>query len=190
MSDDGALVTRYLRTRRERDFAPLYDRCAPALWRLALRLARGDVAAARDLAQETWLRATLRLASFQREGRLGPWLAGIAWNCWRETERRSLRETPAPAGAHEPAVDPPDHGRGLDVRSALDRLAEGYRTVLLMHDLEGYTHAEIGAALGISVGTSKSQLARARAAVRRLLGGAPMAGAERGIAAPSPGGPS
>ena len=188
MSDDGELVTRYLGTHRERDFATLYHRCAPALWRLALRLARGDEAAARDLSQETWLRATRRLESFRRDARLGPWLAGIAWNCWRETARRSIREAPAGSPPGEPVVDPPDHALSLDVRDTLDGLPEGYRAVLLLHDLEGYTHGEIGEALGVSVGTSKSQLARARAAFRERLGEDPtgVARAQR-VAAPSPG---
>jgi RNA polymerase sigma-70 factor (ECF subfamily) len=55
------------------------------------------------------------------------------------------------------------------VSQALDRLAPGYRTVFLMHDLEGYTHEEIGATLGIEIGTSKAQLSRARARLREML---------------------
>lgn len=74
------------------------------------------------------------------------------------------------------------------MRDTLDGLAEGYRAVLLLHDLEGYTHAEIGQALGVSVGTSKSQLSRARAAFREHLGGDRSGRARaRRVAAPSPG---
>jgi RNA polymerase sigma-70 factor (ECF subfamily) len=52
---------------------------------------------------------------------------------------------------------------------AIDGLPEGYRTVFLMHDVEGYTHEEIGQALGIQEGTSKAQLSRARAKLRHQL---------------------
>jgi RNA polymerase sigma-70 factor (ECF subfamily) len=55
------------------------------------------------------------------------------------------------------------------MREAIDALATGYRTVFLMHDVEGYTHEEIGAALGIETGTSKAQLSRARARLRQAL---------------------
>jgi RNA polymerase sigma-70 factor (ECF subfamily) len=55
------------------------------------------------------------------------------------------------------------------VQRALDKLPEGYRAVLWLHDVEGYTHEEIGAQLGIAVGTSKSQLSKARAKMRSLM---------------------
>ncbi|MEN8376983.1 MAG: hypothetical protein ABFS34_16285, partial [Gemmatimonadota bacterium] len=58
---DGALVARYLRSRREKDFLAFYRRCEDALWRLALRLARGEEDDATDIFQETWFRATARL---------------------------------------------------------------------------------------------------------------------------------
>ncbi len=55
------------------------------------------------------------------------------------------------------------------VQRALDKLPEGYRAVLWLHDVEGYTHEEIGNQLGIAVGTSKSQLSKARARLRKLV---------------------
>lgn len=169
MSEDGTLVVRYLGSRREADFTELYRRCAPGLWRFALRLARGRQAEADDLVGETWLRAVRRLESFRTDARLGPWLAGIAWNCWRERARSAGREVSVVDHPEAGAVDPPRHAEALDLRAALDSLPEGYRTVLLLHDLEGYTHAEIAGALGISPGTSKSQLSRGRALLKRLL---------------------
>ena len=60
----------------------------------------------------------------------------------------------------------------VTVQRALDKLPEGYRSVLWLHDVEGYTHEEIGARLGIAVGTSKSQLSKARARLRALVVGA------------------
>jgi RNA polymerase sigma-70 factor (ECF subfamily) len=55
------------------------------------------------------------------------------------------------------------------MRDAIDKLPEGYRTVFVMHDMEGYTHEEIGSALGVQAGTSKAQLFRARAKLREAL---------------------
>jgi len=55
------------------------------------------------------------------------------------------------------------------LRQAIDALPEGYRTVFVMHDVEGFTHEEIGAALGVQSGTSKAQLFRARAKLREAL---------------------
>ena len=83
-------------------------------------------------------------------------------------------ETSAPFDA---AVDP-----GVDrallrdrIEAALDQLPLGMRHVLVLHDVEGYTHEEIGTMLGVTAGTSKSQLFKARGKMRELLGGRPMA---------------
>ena len=57
----------------------------------------------------------------------------------------------------------------VSLERALDRLPEGMRQVLVLHDVEGYTHEEIGETLGITAGTSKSQLFKARARMRRTL---------------------
>ena len=56
-----------------------------------------------------------------------------------------------------------------DLHRAIDALPEGCRTVFILHDVEGYTHAEIGGILGVEVGTSKSQLFRARRRLREAL---------------------
>lgn len=58
----------------------------------------------------------------------------------------------------------------VDVERALAALAPGFREVLVLHDIEGYTHEDIAVMLGVQPGTSKSQLSRARAAMRRALG--------------------
>ena len=57
----------------------------------------------------------------------------------------------------------------LRLARAIDDLPKGYRTVFVMHDVEGYTHEEIGATLGVEIGTSKAQLSRARARLREVL---------------------
>jgi len=66
----------------------------------------------------------------------------------------------------------------VDLERALARLPDGYRTVLVLHDIEGYRHEDIARALGTSEGTSKSQLHRARRAMRALLGAGTGAGTE------------
>jgi RNA polymerase sigma-70 factor (ECF subfamily) len=66
---------------------------------------------------------------------------------------------------------------------AMDRLPEGMRRVLILHDVEGYTHEEIGELLGVNSGTSKSQLSKARAKMRELLSGLEVHGHEQGVEA-------
>jgi RNA polymerase sigma-70 factor (ECF subfamily) len=73
-------------------------------------------------------------------------------------------------GAPDPAAALADH---LDLERALARLAPGYREVVILHDVEGFTHEEIGSLLDIDPGTSRSQLVRARGRLRHLLQGNP-----------------
>lgn len=149
----------------------MYDRHTPALYGLALRLTGGDAAGAEDAVHDGWIRAVDRLSGFRWESALRTWLAAIVINAARERFRRDNRETP---GADEwlPADDPVLGGvfDRLDLERAIAGLPEGFRLVLVLHDVEGYTHEEIAALLGIVPGTSKSQLARARAAMRSALG--------------------
>jgi RNA polymerase sigma-70 factor (ECF subfamily) len=83
---------------------------------------------------------------------------------------RAERRTGAGAAPDPPQAAPLDRLEPLDLERAIAGLPDGYRTVLVLHDVEGYTHEEIGAALGIAPGTSKSQLFWARQAVRAALG--------------------
>ena len=161
-ADDRALVTAFLDTRSEDAFRALYRRHSPILYGLAHRLA-GAIDAA-DVVQETWIRAIGALPSFAWASSLRTWLCGIAVNCCRERWRR--RE-----GDHELVMSPPNwpSDSAIDLEAALARLAPGYRAVVVLHDIYGYTHAEIASQLGIDAGTSKSQLSRARQALRALL---------------------
>lgn len=176
------LVEAYLESRDEAAFRALYRRHAPGLWRMALRLARGAEEEAREIVQETWLRAARRLGGFRWESSLRTWLVGIALNCAREADRRAGRETPvadveSPSGVGTPTVVDIRSGAAssstsvdpVDLSRAIDALPDGYRRVLVLHDVEGYTHEEIGRLLGVEPGTSKSQLHRARARVRARL---------------------
>lgn len=169
--DDRRLVAEFLATRSEHAFRRLYRRHASAVYALLLRLTAGDVARAEDCLQDAWLRAIAGLDRFAWRSTLRTWIRGIAINCWREgwrDDRRAplrLVEKDEPEAAL-PGVAPLD---AIALEQAVAALPDGYRAVLVLHDVEGFTHEEIAEALGIVPGTSKSQLARARAAVRRSL---------------------
>jgi RNA polymerase sigma-70 factor, ECF subfamily len=149
----------------------LYRRYAPRVHAVVRRLA-GDDALAEDWAQEAWVRAFRALPAFRGDARFSTWLHRIAVNSalhgrrWRE--RRVAREAPL-------MVEMQHSGRTdqvvlrLSLQRALDRLPEGMRQIIVLHDVEGYTHDEIGELLSIAPGTSKSQLFKARARLRRLL---------------------
>jgi RNA polymerase sigma-70 factor (ECF subfamily) len=151
----------------------LYETHVDRVYRLAYRFA-GDADLARDFTQDTFIRAFERLDEFRGEARFNTWLhaiaVSIALNGLREVKRRRARETDLEEG-HEVAGPgreaEPDLKRRL--AAAIDALPEGYRTVFVMHDVEGYTHEEIGAVLGVEAGTSKAQLSRARAKLRVAL---------------------
>jgi len=150
----------------------LYDRFSPRVFAVVRRIA-GDDELAQDYAQEAWIRAIRALPTFRGDARFSTWLHRIAVNsalqALRRAETRRKREAPLPD-------DVPTSAPGGDVflqrklSRALDRLPEGMRRVLILHDVEGYTHEEIGDVLGITSGTSKSQLSKARAKMRQLLG--------------------
>jgi RNA polymerase sigma-70 factor (ECF subfamily) len=174
---DQRLVAAFLDRRDERTFVDLYRRHTPALLALARRLLGGAGSGAEDAVQEMWLRAAKGLAGFRWESSLRTWLAGIVIRCCREAIRTrrpgtfvepvDTLEEPAAAttasdGARTAAVR-------IDLERALRELPDGYREVLVLHDLEGYTHEEIATQLEIQVGTSKSQLSKARRAIRALL---------------------
>jgi RNA polymerase sigma-70 factor (ECF subfamily) len=151
----------------------LYDTHVERVYRLAYRLA-GEDDLARDFTQETFIRAFERLQSFRGDAAFSTWLhaigTSVALNGLRKIKRLRQRQTNL-----EAAADIPGHRRqsepDLKVRleRAIDALPDGYRTVFLMHDVEGYTHEEIGATLGVRTGTSKAQLSRARAKLRESL---------------------
>jgi RNA polymerase sigma-70 factor, ECF subfamily len=149
----------------------LYDRYGPRVYAVVRRIA-GDDELARDYAQEAWIRAIRALPTFRGDARFSTWLHRIAVNAAlqasRKVETRRRYEGPVP---EEVALAPVSSDALLQQRleAALDRLPDGMRQVLILHDVEGYTHEEIGEAMGVTAGTSKSQLFKARAKMRELL---------------------
>jgi len=167
--EDRDLAARFLDRRDEAAFRSLYRRHTPAVYQLVLRLSGLAASDAEEIVQEAWVRAATGLAAFRWESGLRTWLSAIAINCWREHARARRRETDL-ADRDVPVLDPrPGRVARLDLERAIAALADGYRAVLVLHDIEGRTHEEIAGLLGIDPGTSKSQLSRARRAVRRWL---------------------
>jgi len=170
--NDDALIDRVLAGDPAAQRA-LYDAHVDRVYRLAYRFA-GDADLARDFTQDTFIKAFASLGSFKRRSSLSTWLhsigVSVALNGLRSVRRLRERETTAVDEATLGAVrvgSEPDLKERL--ARAIDALPEGYRTVFVMHDVEGYTHEEIGVVLGIESGTSKAQLSRARAKLRTAL---------------------
>jgi RNA polymerase sigma factor (sigma-70 family) len=157
----------------EAAFRALYRRHTPRLWPLLRRMLGGPGIRpeVEDAVQETWIRAVEGLPSFRWQAAFSTWLTGIALNCAREALRKRSRrgETGTDLLLEQSSAPPPDPGRRLDLENAIAALPDGYRTVLVLHDIEGFTHVEIAERLGIAEGTSKSQLHHARRAVRAHL---------------------
>ncbi len=150
----------------------LYDTHAPRVYSLAYRLS-GDAEKAREVTQDTFIRAFSRLSQFRGDAAFSTWLHRIVVSVVsnsRRTDVRFGREVTLDE-AQSVAVAAPESDPDLKecIARAVDRLSEAYRTTLIMHDIEGYTHAEIAEILGVPEGTSKSRLSAARAQMRQDL---------------------
>jgi RNA polymerase sigma-70 factor (ECF subfamily) len=178
----------------------VYDRYRRRVYALVLRIAGEQEA--EELTQEVFLKAFRAVDKFRGEAQLGTWLYRLAVNAaltqvTRSKDRKKAPEAvleglPAPTSPALADGDPRLRGR---LELALSALPAGYRAVLVLHDIEGLQHEEIAEVLGCRVGTSKSQLHKARAKMRELLG--PALAAERsgqlgrdGTAAPATASPS
>ena len=170
--NDSELIRRVLRGEpaAERE---LYDTHVDRVYRLAYRMA-GDEDLAREFTQETFIRAFQRLKDFRGDAALATWIhtiaVSVALNGLRKTNRFRKREVDmehAPVlSVAQPDIEPRLAQR---LRGAIDSLSERCRTVFIMHDVEGFTHEEIGSALRVAVGTSKATLFRARLKLREQL---------------------
>jgi RNA polymerase sigma-70 factor, ECF subfamily len=147
---------------------------------------------ARDLTQETFLRAFQSIGHFRGESDLRTWIYRIAinqarnkWRWWRRRRRDATVSIDAPAPNGQPSLigtlksdngNNPEretlaHERERALRRALSSLKQVYREAVVMRDIEGFAYEEIAVALEISVGTVKSRLARGRQELRRKLEG-------------------
>lgn len=156
-------------------FEELYTQHARRLYNLACRML-GNGTDAEDAVQDTFLIAHRRLDTFRGEAALGTWLYRLAVNqCLDRLRSRAGREAQAtdsldePDRAWHPAGRPDQPVERMDLKRAIARLPAGSRSVFVLHDIEGLEHREIGKLLGISEGTSKSQLHKARLRLREML---------------------
>ena len=150
----------------------LYDTHAPRVYSLAYRLS-GDAEKAREFTQDTFIRAFSRLSQFRGDAAFSTWLHRIVVTVVsnaRRSELRMAREVLLDE-AHSIEFTAPEAEPDLkeSIARAVDNLSEAYRMTLIMHDIEGYTHAEIAGILGVPEGTCKSRLSAARAQLREKL---------------------
>lgn len=168
-ASDSDLIGRFLANKDGWAFRTLYRRHSPAVYGLLCRLAGGRESDAADVLQDAWMRAADRLGTFRGDAQFRTWLTGIALNCYREW-RRASRASDAMVDADPAELPVPDRitngGHAIDVAEIVSALPPHYREVLVLHDVEGFTHEDIAAALGVEPGTSKSRLSRARALFR------------------------
>ncbi len=170
-----AMLIRRARAGELEAMRQLYERHASRVYTVVRRLA-GDDDLAADLAQDAWANAFQKIGDFRGEAAFGTWVHRIAVNTALTRLRQVARRRNLEQGFDgKSTLGNPDHWPAagaadrVTVQRALDMLPDGYRSVLWLHDVEGYTHEEIGARLGIAVGTSKSQLSKARARLRALV---------------------
>lgn len=149
-----------------------------------------DAEEARDLTQETFLRAFQSISRFRGDADLKTWLYRIAinqarnrWRWWRRRRRDVTVSLDAQDGEREqplsaklravgnnPEQETLAHERETSLRAALRSLSRSYREAVILRDIEGLSYEEIAAALEISVGTVKSRLSRGRLELRKIIG--------------------
>jgi RNA polymerase sigma-70 factor (ECF subfamily) len=152
-------------------FERLYRAHVGRVFSLARRMMGPETA--EEATQDVFVRAWEKLGSFRGEAAFGTWLHRLAVNLLLSQRSRLGRDR----ARLEPTDDALEHrsGRGprpelvMDLETAIGRLPQGARQIFVLHDVEGYKHEEIGAQLGIAVGTSKAQLHRARMLLRSHL---------------------
>lgn len=158
-------------------FEKIYRRYHQRVYALCLRMTR-NVAQAEDLAQDVFIQLLRKINTFRGDSSFTTWLHRLTVNQVLMHFRRPIQKaeqtteddtapTPIARGTENPnkmsVIDQ------ISLGEAIRQLPRGYRTVFILHDVEGYEHEEIGKMLGCAVGTSKSQLHKARMRLRRLL---------------------
>jgi RNA polymerase sigma-70 factor, ECF subfamily len=151
-------------------FERIYRRHAARIHTLCARMLSPQEAD--DAAQEVFIRAWRKLALFRGDAAFGTWLHRLAINlvlARRQTQSNYRDRFGTELDGWDAAGRRDRADLRMDVEAALRTLPAGARQVFVLHDVEGYTHEEIGGMLGINAGTSKSQLHRARMSLRQYL---------------------
>lgn len=151
----------------------LYRAHLPRIYSLVRRMAGADEAD--ELTQDVFVRAWQKLHLFRGDSAFGTWVHRVAVNVvleWMRSRRHEKFKHHDPEAVFEITPGRPARpDAALDFEAALDRLPAGAREIFVLHDVEGHKHGEIAGMLGISPGTSKAQLHRARLLMRRFLSG-------------------
>ena len=163
-------------------FQALYDKHKRRVYSLCLRMT-SNTAEAEDLTQEAFLQLFRKIATFRGESAFSTWLHRLSVNVVLMHLRKkslpvvSLEETTQGSGDDD--IPKKDFGAEdislagsidrLRLQKAVDDLPPGYRTIFVLHDVEGYEHNEIATIVGCSIGNSKSQLHKARMKLRDML---------------------
>ena len=150
----------------------LYRRFSPRMYAVCLRYA-DNAEEAQDILQEGFIKVFKKLDSFRNEGSFEGWIRRIFVNTAIEHFRRKKylmpvteREENTIEGKYLSVLD---NLAAADIMALVQELSPGYRTVFNMYVVEGYSHKEIGDILGISEGTSKSQLSRAKVILQDMV---------------------
>src|SRR5688572_22754139 len=156
----------------DRAMQQLWTQHAPHIDAVVLRLC-GDRDLAADIAQEVWIQIFRALPGYRGDSQFGTWAHRIAVNRTLNALRKIRRIAKLEIDIEDDsAITENDSDRTFlaeSIEQAMTRLSPGARAVFVLHDIEGYTHGEIGEELGITPGGSKSQLFKARAKLRKLL---------------------
>ena len=153
----------------------LYRRFSVPMFRVCLRYA-ANRDEARDLLQEGFMRVFADLRDYRGEGSLEGWIRRVVIRAALRWLRKRRAFEPVEILPDMPGDEPDEPLEGLNeagdlrlVTHLLQQLPPGYRTVLNLYAIEGHSHEEIAALLGIGVGTSRSQLSKARAMLKKML---------------------
>ena len=158
-------------------FEKIYRRYHHRVYSLCLRMTR-NVSQAEDLAQEVFIQLFRKLNTFRGESSFGTWLHRLTVNQvlmhFRKPVVKTERTTEDGATPTRAVGGTENPGKmsvidRISLEEAIRQLPQGYRMVFILHDVEGYEHGQIGQMLGCAIGTSKSQLHKARTKLRCLL---------------------
>jgi RNA polymerase sigma-70 factor, ECF subfamily len=154
-------------------FERIYRENVGRVYALCLRLT-SDPVRAEELTQDVFVKAWQKLDAFRGQSALSSWLHRIAVNtvfqAQRSQNRRQARViNPGDLSPYEGSGRDAPPGLRMDLERAISGLPAGARSVFVLHDIEGYKHAEIAELTGLAVGTLKAQLHRARKLLREAL---------------------
>lgn len=170
IEEDRKLVDAVLASGDEQAFRELYRRHSPRLLGFVSRLLGGASSDGEDVVQESWIRASEGLRKFQWRSTFSTWLLGIGLNVVRDILRRNNGSQTF--GEDQELISKRqdiENESKIDLERAIAILPDDNRLVLVLHDIEGYTHEEISARLDIPNGTTKSRLFKARRLIRERL---------------------